>query len=218
MKQTVGEVEALKKSMHLLTSSSEENIDRLRTIVETSDQKMTKLTQKFTSHCEPLTSKLEQLKLHLHEQRDMHRDISDEIQSLRTKRSNFLQEIPKLDSQKDSLSSKLHDREQALGRSFYTKSILELTSKVHKQRQITSEVLNDIRKIQKEINSLSGKVDRSFTLIEEVSYKASWSNNKSSQLYRSVISIHEGCNSVVQIIRDTGEVPAFFPFLYCYTA
>ena len=55
----------------------------------------------------------------------------------------------------------------------YTKRILEITGKVQQQRQATQQVLQEVRKIQKEINSLAGKIDRSFAVTEEVSYQVS---------------------------------------------
>ena len=205
MTKTQAEVSSLQRTLQLLPSS-EENIARLQSVVSSSDAKMAKLQEQFKAHCTPLNEKIELLTKHLEAQESIQETLTAEIQDLRTKRLSLSQEAPRLEAQAQLLSDKLKSRSQTIGRSFYTKSILELTAKVHQQRQVTGALLQDIKRVQKEINSLSGKIDRSFTLIEEVSYKASWNHSVGTPLYRCVISIHEGCSSIVQIIRETGAL------------
>lgn len=56
-------------------------------------------------------------------------------------------------------------------RSVYTKRIIDISAKVRKQKQEIDRVLADTRTIQKEINTLSGKLERTFTVVEGTAYK-----------------------------------------------
>ena len=56
-------------------------------------------------------------------------------------------------------------------RSVYTKRIIDISAKVRKQKQEIDRVLADTRTIQKEINILSGKLERTFTVVEGTAYK-----------------------------------------------
>lgn len=65
-------------------------------------------------------------------------------------------------------------------------------------------MLADTRTIQKEINILSGKLERTFTVVEGTAYKEAASNERVRQVYRAVAAVHEGCGELVDIVRETG--------------
>lgn len=52
-------------------------------------------------------------------------------------------------------------------RSAYTRRILEIIGNVEKQKLEISKVLKDTQGVQKEINTLSGQLDRCFTVADE---------------------------------------------------
>jgi len=56
-------------------------------------------------------------------------------------------------------------------RSSYTQRILEIISNIEKQKKEINKNLNDTRQVQKEINSLDGKVERCFISIDELMFK-----------------------------------------------
>lgn len=56
-------------------------------------------------------------------------------------------------------------------RAAYTKRILEIIGNIRKQNDEIQKILKDTRQIQKEINILSGQVDRSFTDSDELIFQ-----------------------------------------------
>lgn len=58
-------------------------------------------------------------------------------------------------------------------RSSYTQRILENISNIEKQKRDINKNLNDTRLVQKNINSLMGKVERCFISIDEVMFQVS---------------------------------------------
>lgn len=62
-------------------------------------------------------------------------------------------------------------------RAAYTKRILEIVGNTKKQNQEIQKILADTRQVQKEINNLTGQVDRSFTLCDEIIFRVSASSS-----------------------------------------
>ena len=60
-----------------------------------------------------------------------------------------------------------------VNRSAYTRRILEIVSNIKKQKVGIDQVLIDTRAIQKDINQLSGKLDRTFTVTDELIFRVS---------------------------------------------
>lgn len=56
-------------------------------------------------------------------------------------------------------------------RSSYTQRILEIISNIEKQKRDINKNLQDTRIVQKEINSLDGKVERCFISIDDLMFK-----------------------------------------------
>lgn len=60
-----------------------------------------------------------------------------------------------------------------LCRSAYTRRILEIVGNIKKQNEEIQKILKDTREVQKEINTLNGQIDRSFTLSDEMIFQVS---------------------------------------------
>ena len=85
---------------------------------------------------------------------------------------------------KDKLLSQLQVENEKVGkevnRSAYTRRILEIINNIEKQKTEIEKVLRDTREIQKEINTLSGQLDRSFTVADETIFRVSERNNNNN--------------------------------------
>ena len=58
-------------------------------------------------------------------------------------------------------------------RSSYTKRIMELVGNIQKQKEGIASILADTQQVQREINQLSGKLERVFIVTDEQIYKVS---------------------------------------------
>ena len=56
-------------------------------------------------------------------------------------------------------------------RSAYTKRISEIIGNIKKQKKEITKVLKDTKEIQKDINTLSGRLDRTFAVADELIFK-----------------------------------------------
>ncbi|KAA0187818.1 hypothetical protein HAZT_HAZT001501 [Hyalella azteca] len=219
-------LESAEVSLSLL-ASYEQSRARLESVIAAAPARAEKLREQFEQHCAPLKEQIEIVKNSVTTQQAEFEALTSEIEKLRSERQDFLQDIPVIEAQAETIEKKIQGRGQAISRpllnsalemvtqkpnftskfcrSVYTKQILDITAKVHKQRHVTEEVLQNIRKLQKEINSLEGKIDRSFAVVEELSYQASWMTGGTG-LYRTVIAMHDACNEIVDVLRETGVI------------
>lgn len=60
-----------------------------------------------------------------------------------------------------------------VNRSSYTKRISEIIGNIKKQKKEITNVLRDTKAIQKDINTLTGRLDRTFAVADELIYKVS---------------------------------------------
>ncbi|XP_050734682.1 coiled-coil domain-containing protein 22 homolog [Eriocheir sinensis] len=130
--------------------------------------------------------------------------ILEDIGGLRDKMKAMVQEASRKESAEAQLKEQVEKITKDVNRSVYTKRIIDISAKVRKQKQEIDRVLADTRTIQKEINILSGKLERTFTVVEGTAYKEAANNERVRQVYRAVAAVHEGCGELVDIVRETG--------------
>ena len=63
-----------------------------------------------------------------------------------------------------------------ISRSAYTRRIMEIIGNICKQKEEIDKVLSDTKELQKEINNITGRLDRSFTVADELIFQVSSKN------------------------------------------
>lgn len=69
------------------------------------------------------------------------------------------------------LNEQIANMSKQTNRSAYTRRIMEIISNIKKQSTDIDSILGDTRAIQKEINTLNGQLERSFTLTDEIIFR-----------------------------------------------
>ena len=91
-----------------------------------------------------------------------------------------------------------------MNRSAYTQRILEIINNVRKQKDEIDKVLGDTRSIQKEINTLTGRLERSFTVVDELIFRDARTNEASRKAYKLLATLHSDCSDLVNLVEETG--------------
>lgn len=78
-----------------------------------------------------------------------------------------------------------------LSRVSYTRRIMEIVMNIHKQKEDIDKILVDTRVVQKEINQLSGRLDRIFTITDEQVYKDARKDEARRAAYKLLASLRE---------------------------
>ncbi|XP_010831508.1 PREDICTED: coiled-coil domain-containing protein 22 [Bison bison bison] len=68
------------------------------------------------------------------------------------------------------------------------------------------QILSDTKELQKEINSLSGKLDRTFAVTDELVFKDAKKDDAVRKAYKYLAALHENCSQLIQTIEDTGTI------------
>ncbi len=78
-----------------------------------------------------------------------------------------------------------------LNRVAYTRRIMEIVANIQKQREDIDKILVDTRMVQKEINQLTGKLDRIFTITDEQVYRDARKDEARRTAYKLLASLRE---------------------------
>ncbi|RXN29411.1 coiled-coil domain-containing 22 [Labeo rohita] len=93
-----------------------------------------------------------------------------------------------------------------VSRSAYTMRILEIVGNIKKQKEEITKILSDTKDLQKEINGLTGKLDRTFAVTDELVFKDAKKDESVRKSYKYLAALHENCTQLIQTIEDTGTI------------
>lgn len=80
-----------------------------------------------------------------------------------------------------------------LNRVAYTRRIMEIVSNIQRQKEDIGKILVDTRMVQKEINQLSGRLERIFTVTDEQVFKDARKDEARRATYKLLASLREVC-------------------------
>lgn len=130
----------------------------------------------------------------------------EEIKVFRQKMKEVADDARSKEEMLKHLNAEYNSMNKDEKRSGYTKRMMEIMSSIKKQRAGIDKVLTDTKSIQKEINSLSGKLDRTFTVTDELIFRDAKRDESVKKAYRYLAALHESCEQLVQTVADTGVI------------
>uniref|UniRef100_H2RV51 Coiled-coil domain-containing protein 22 n=1 Tax=Takifugu rubripes TaxID=31033 RepID=H2RV51_TAKRU len=178
-------MEMKKKAIDLLPDA-DNNLVQLQLVVETSVKRVVNLAAQWEKHRAPL----------IQEHRRLKEMCSNHHVRLHTHIRTFSQ----------SQVAQVDRLPQEASRSAYTQRILEIVSNIKKQKEEITKILMDTKHLQKEINSLTGKLDRTFAVTDEMVFKDAKKDESVRKSYKYLAALHENCNQLIQTIEDTGTI------------
>ncbi|KAM4563387.1 coiled-coil domain-containing protein 22 [Odontesthes bonariensis] len=194
-----------KKSIDLLPEA-DDNLLKLQSLVEASAKRVVSLASQWEKHRAPLIDEHRRLK-EICSSQDMEssRKLS-EIKTLHEKIRVSTEEAKKKEETYKQLVTELESLPQDVSRSAYTQRILEIVSNIKKQKEEITKILSDTKELQKEINSLTGKLDRTFAVTDELVFKDAKKDESVRKSYKYLAALHENCSQLIQTIEDTGTI------------
>uniref|UniRef100_A0A3Q2QVP4 Coiled-coil domain-containing protein 22 n=1 Tax=Fundulus heteroclitus TaxID=8078 RepID=A0A3Q2QVP4_FUNHE len=191
-----------KKTIDLLPDA-DNNLQKLQSEVEESASRVVNLASQWEKHRAPLIEELRRL-------REICSSKSStklsEIKSLHEKIRMATEEAKKKEESYKQLVTELESLPQDVSRSAYTQRILEIVGNIKKQKEEITKILSDTKELQKEINSLTGKLDRTFAVTDELVFKDAKKDESVRKSYKYLAALHENCNQLIQTIEDSGTI------------
>lgn len=199
------QVQVKKKTIDLLPHA-DNNLQNIQVLVETSARRVLNLATQWEKHRAPLIDENRRLK-EICRLQDMESSGKlSEIRSLHEKISVCSEEARKKEETYKQLVSELESLPQDVSRSAYTQRIMEIVSNIKKQKEEIFKILSDTKELQKEINNLTGKLDRTFAVTDELIFKDAKKDESVRKSYKHLAALHENCNQLIQTIEDTGSI------------
>ncbi|XP_033485951.1 coiled-coil domain-containing protein 22 isoform X2 [Epinephelus lanceolatus] len=194
-----------KKTVDLLPDA-DDNLLKLQALVEASAKRVVNLASQWEKHRAPLINEHRRLKeICSNQDLESSRKLS-EIKSLHDKIRVSTEEAKKKEEIYKQLVTELESLPQDVSRSAYTQRILEIVSNIKKQKEEITKILSDTKELQKEINNLTGKLDRTFAVTDELVFKDAKKDESVRKSYKYLAALHENCNQLIQTIEDTGTI------------
>ncbi|EZA49409.1 hypothetical protein DMN91_008877 [Ooceraea biroi] len=198
------EQKKLKARAFELLQDGPENVKKLESAIEASTNKLISLANQWEKHRVPLIMKYRQEREKYSTKANASQKKLDEIKLLKEKERELQEECRIKDQQYSQLIAEVQKLPKEVNRSAYTQRILEIINNVRKQRDEISKVLADTREIQKEINTLTGRLERSFTVVDELIFRDARTNEASRKAYKFLATLHSDCSELVNLVEETG--------------
>ncbi|XP_077943752.1 coiled-coil domain-containing protein 22 [Gasterosteus aculeatus] len=194
-----------KKTIDLLPDAGN-NLLKLQALVEASANRVVNLASQWEKHRAPLIDEHRRLKeICSNQDLESSRKLS-EMKSLHDKIRVSTEEAKRKEEIYKQLVTELENLPQDASRSAYTQRILEIVNNIQKQKEEITKILSDTKELQKEINSLTGKLDRTFAVTDELVFKDAKKDESVRKSYKYLAALHENCNQLIQTIEDTGTI------------
>uniref|UniRef100_A0A671LHL1 Coiled-coil domain-containing protein 22 n=1 Tax=Sinocyclocheilus anshuiensis TaxID=1608454 RepID=A0A671LHL1_9TELE len=215
--QQEAELSALQQQLQQLSVQMEEvggDIKQLtvsiqQSLIEASSKRVVHLASQWEKHRVPLIDEHRRLKeLCSNRESESSRKLS-EIKDLHDKIRQSAEEAKKKESLYKQLVRNLAEYEtlsKDVSRSTYTMRILEIVGNIKKQKEEITKILSDTKDLQKEINGLTGKLDRTFAVTDELVFKDAKKDESVRKSYKYLAALHENCTQLIQTIEDTGTI------------
>lgn len=195
----------IKSKSHALLSNKE-NINKLKTVVDSGTQKLVELTNQWHQVQDPLLKQYKNLMVTLNVNESEAQELQERLQNAKQKCRKANEEL----KEKDQLLAQLSDQYSKLtkqtNRSAYTRRILEIISNIKKQSNDIDKILIDTRGVQKEINTLNGQLERSFALSDEVIFRDAKQEDTARKAYKLLATMHTEYGEVVRASTDLGSI------------
>ncbi|XP_059518465.1 coiled-coil domain-containing protein 22-like [Myotis daubentonii] len=182
------------------------NLAKLQLVVESSAQRVVHLAGQWEKHRAPLLAEYRHLrKLQACRELESSRRLA-EIQELHRRVRAAAEEARREEGIYKQLVSEQESLPRDVSRPAYTQRILEIVGNVRKQKEEITKILSGTKQLQKEIDSLSGKLDRTFAVTDELVFKGAKKDGAVRKAYKYLAALHENCSQLLQTIEDLGTL------------
>uniref|UniRef100_A0A674HLX3 Coiled-coil domain-containing protein 22 n=1 Tax=Taeniopygia guttata TaxID=59729 RepID=A0A674HLX3_TAEGU len=176
-----------------LLPDAQNNLAKLQLVVESSSRRIVSLAGQWERHRGPLLAEYRQLRaLRDSAQRESSRRLAETRALLQRSRA-AAEEARRKESLHGQLVAELAALPRDVSRAVYTQRILEIVGNIRKQKEEIGKILEDTRALQKEINALVGKLERTFSVTDELLFKDAKRDEVVRKAYKYLAALHENC-------------------------
>lgn len=189
-----------------LLPQAENNLAKLQLLVEGSAQRLVHLAAQWETRRGPLLEQYRRLRAARHSRQVESTRRLSEVQALRERGRSAAAEARRKEELCRQLVVELEALPRDVSRAAYTQRILEIVGNIRKQKEEIGKILAATRALQKEINGLAGKLDRTFAVTDELVFKDAKRDESVRKAYKYLAALHENCSQLIQTIEEAGAI------------
>ena len=160
-------------------------------MIQGTADKLTKLAARWEEVRAPLLEKYRQAKEENEGRETETTKLLEEIRLMRDRMKQVADETRRKDDLHKQLVGEYERMSKDSNRVVYTRRMMEIVMNIRKQKEDITKILMDTRVVQKEINQLSGKLDRIFTVTDEQVYRDARKDEARRKTYKLLASLKE---------------------------
>ncbi|OXA51730.1 coiled-coil domain-containing protein 22 [Folsomia candida] len=202
MNEKSKQLERLHKMDQLL--SGDDALGKVKHAVDSQVEKLTKLSQQWEIHRQPLIDRIRNKKS-VEEMSEADK-IVEEGRHLKATLKLMGQEARNKEAMCNKLLIEYEKLPKDLSRSSYTRRIGEIIGNIKKQKKEIAKVLGQTKEIQKDINTLSGRLDRTFAVADELIFKVADKDKNVAHSYKLLVAIHSDFSRIIKTLEEIGNL------------
>lgn len=201
------ELTVKKKTLEMLPSAVD-NIAKLQVICGASAKRMMTLAQEWESHRRPLVAQLRAKRSSKAARRQKCRLMVEEMKKCREDMINMVQDLKDKQERSQLLTEEMQKLPKNINRALYTHRIMDIIAQITKQKKDIDKITDDIRTIQKTINSTQQAMQRADAVAEELVYSAanaSGSDPATVETYRRLRALRAKFDDLIATVGKIGQ-------------
>lgn len=201
-----------RKQLLTLLPNAAENIAKLEALCAKNEGELKHLEDEWKAHKEPF-EKEEQALMSMHSNRKArHRQLVVEMKAFRAEMKEMVPVIQQKMEELQALDQVYATLPRHLSRSSYTNRIMDIIKQVHKQKQEINKIIEDIKVVQKQLNTSSEKLKRTEAVTEDKIFSEATKqaaskdpNNPYVECYRKFAQVRELFEELILVTSDVGK-------------
>ncbi|KAJ8919437.1 hypothetical protein NQ315_016535 [Exocentrus adspersus] len=202
LKDTLSKIKLKTKTLAVI--NKEENMAKLKNIVQNASDRLVELANQWNQVQTPLLDEYRSLQNTLTSDEIKLQEEQSKLEDVKDTHQKLIEDLKEKSILEQTLMQKYQQMNRNNNRSAYTRRILEIIGNIRKQNNEIQKVLKDTRETQKEINNLTGQVDRSFTLSEELIFADAKHDETARRAYKLLASLRDECSSILKAVSELG--------------
>ncbi|CAF2471066.1 unnamed protein product [Rotaria sp. Silwood2] len=201
----------VKKQAAAYLLSVDPETERLQNAIDKLKTKLITLETQWTDVRSGLIEQRDNLLQALNDRLTKYNDKLSEINDMKAKGRLLLNDIKEKDEQlvrlqhdyethKSSISKNDHSR------SFFTKQILEIVTNTNKQKEEINKTIIETRVLQKDLNRLTEKLERTFQVTDSQLFKDAKTDECARRSYKMLVAFHSDCDAIYKIVEEIGVI------------
>ncbi|PRP82390.1 hypothetical protein PROFUN_10166 [Planoprotostelium fungivorum] len=196
----------IKKTTYGLLPEADKNIKKLQDICGATSGELLALAEKWETIRVPLYDEYRDLREQQANYKEEAKVKLTKIREMRAMMKELMEEINGKDEKYRELIEVYNNISSQVTRTTYTNRILDIVKNVKKQKMDIDKVLLDTRTIQKEINSVTATLNRTFSATEEAIFADAKKDPQAKELYKRVVDLNENFKKLIAQVEETGHV------------